>query len=145
MTEFKENIGDFTFWNFADNHIAICLKGSSKYVVLTGGGAEDVKQLQIPYPHRLVKMILRHTDALNADSTDNLDLSIRREVGQMFLPKMKDHLVDSPDEKNALIIVKFGNGFEYEPTTWTIGLAGETATDRIHFLAYIQRLGARRT
>lgn len=144
MTEIREQHGDFTFWNFAENHIAFYLKGSSKYMILTGGGTEDTKQIEIPYPHRLVKIILRHTDSGNADSTDNLDVSFRREEGQMFLPLLKDHLIETPDEKVPLIILKFGNEYEYEATKWTLGLAGETATDRVHILGYIQRLGGRK-
>jgi hypothetical protein len=144
MTETREHHGDFEYWNFAENHIAIYLKGSSKYVALTGGGTEDTKQIEIPYPHRLVKIILRHTDSSNDDSTDNLDVSFRREEGQMFLPLLKDHLIETPDEKVPLIILKFGSGFEYEKTIWTLGLAGETATDRVHILMYIQRLGGKR-
>lgn len=140
----RESHGDFTFWNFAENHIAIYLKASSKYVSLTGGGTEDKKQLHIPYPHRLIRVILLHTDSSNDDSTDNLDVSFRREKGQMFLPLLKDDLIESPDEKVSLIVLEFGNGYEYEATTWTLGLAGETASDRVHILAYIQRLGGKR-
>lgn len=138
----KEIIGDFELFNFADNHIVATLKGTTKYLTMTG--AEVTKLLQIPYPHRLVKMILRHTSSADVDSIDPLDIQIRRDTGKIEINSvLKEILKTEADLVDSAITITFGDGFEYEASTWTLGF-NSTATDRVYIQIYLQRLGGSR-
>lgn len=142
MSSLIEQAGDFELYNFAENHIRAVLKGDDKYVSL--GAAETTKQLQIPYAHRLVKILITHTNSVNADSVEPLDVQIRRDKGCINgMPQVKEILQTQSDLVNSHIELTFGDGFEYEATTWTLSFTG-TATDRVHLIAYFQRLGTRR-
>lgn len=134
--------GDFRLWNFAENQILVTLKTTEKYVSMTG--AEVTKQLIVPFAHRIVKIIMRHTTTADVDSIDPLDIQIRRDVGQISdMPALKDILQTQADLVDSAITLTFGEGFEYEPTTWILSF-NATATDRVYIMIYLQRLGGKR-
>ena len=95
MDDTKEVSGDFERWNFAENHIQASLY-LTKYLILTGG--EDTLKLIIPFPHRLIKIVLRHTDSSNADAITPLDVQVRRDVGAISnIPLGKD-IIQTQDD-----------------------------------------------
>jgi hypothetical protein len=104
-------------------------------------GVNVVTQLQIPFAHRIIAFLFRHTTALFVDSYDNLDFILRRIATTMFPVQMRETLfyeMNITDEDGEEI---FGENFEREACAYTITL-NSTATNLIFLLFYIQKLGA---
>jgi hypothetical protein len=141
-----EKQGDFELDNFAENFVKAYLD-PTRYVIMAGIDTEVTKQLIIPYAHRLVKIVLRHTDSANADLVGELnyyDFQIRRDVGFITAVPLGKEIVKTETKiPNTLITVPLGENYEYEPTAYTLGFYG-TSTDRIHVIVYLQRIGRRR-
>lgn len=136
--------GDFKLYNFAENHIKAYLKDdikTSRYVTLTAA-TEAKKQLHIPFPHRLIKMVCRHTSNANVDANNMMDVQIRRDAGNIGdVPLAKEILFSQDDVAIPVFTIKFPTGFEYEETMWTLVFIGSTTGDRVHPVVYLQRLG----
>jgi len=120
--EDKEIWGEWEAVNFSKNHYEVHLKGSTPYVIVASG-TPQTKQIQIPFAHRLVKLVLRQMNSSNVDTIAPLAVSLTREEGEMRQGALfRDRMYDRD-----------------EPSTWTLTLAGWDS-NRVVPILYIQRL-----
>lgn len=144
MSMLQEQIGDFKLFNYAENFIlAYPFIENEAFATIAAAGSVTLK-LQLPYAHRLVKMVIRHTDGSNVASIVALDVQIKREAGSISVnSQAAEHVKEEDDLINENTTILLGEGFEYEASTYSIKFT-TTAAHHIHLLVYLQRLGARR-
>lgn len=141
--ETKEKIGDFEFRHIGGNHIAIYPHPSiysNSCLTMTGSAVK--KYIQIPYLHRIVKLVLIHyTSTVGTKSTDKLNVSLECEAGgSSILSKLTDFLFGEDSIIESEFIEPFGENFEYEPRSWALSL-NSTSTDLVLPVLYIQKIG----
>jgi len=143
MVEKQERRGDFNFRHIGKNHIAIYPhKEKHTNNALTQSGSDIKYYIDIPYFHRIVKLVLLHLTSAFAKSTDEMKVALELEVGKsIFSPKFSEILFYEERIVDAEITELYGNGFEYEPRTWTLTL-NSTSTDLIIPVLYIQKENA---
>ena len=138
----QESRGGFRFRWIGGNHVVIFphpKKYANSAITMTGGDVDLF--IQIPYFHRIVKLELIHLDSAYAKSIDALDVLMEIEQGRsIFSSKYTNLLFKDTNIVVAEILEKFGEGFEYEPRTWTLTL-NTTNTDLVIPILYIQKLG----
>lgn len=142
MIEKQEKRGEFNFRHIGGNHIAIYPhKDVHTYSLITMTGAAVTKPIDIPYLHRIVKVVVIHLDSSYAKSVLPLEVKIELEAGRsIFSPKFTDLLFHEADINVAEFIENFGEEFEYEPRTWTLTLKADN-THLVMPILYIQKLG----
>ena len=105
-------------------------------------GSDVVKQILIPFAHRLNKIVLCHLKAAFALGTDALNAKFSIEQGtHPFLTKFVDVPLALINETASTIIETFGVSFEYEQRNWALTL-NTTNTDLIIPLIYVQLVGS---
>lgn len=142
MTEKREKRGDFTFWNVAGNYVLIFphpTPFTGSCITMTGSAVK--KFIDIPYFHRIIKLVLIHLDASYAKVTTDLAVIIELEQKRSIIsPYFTDKLFEETDIQKAEFIENFGEEFEYEPRTWSLSLTAASGEFVIPVL-YIQKLG----
>lgn len=108
-------------------------------IVMTA--ADVTTPLQIPFPHRWVRIHFYHTTVAYVASIDALAIILRRRAGTMIPVRFSEDLFNGAGIVASRITEVFGEGFEYEPTTYDVTL-NTTATDLIFPLFYVQKLEA---
>lgn len=136
------DMGDFIGFNFAENHFVCYLNKAptARYVTLAGS-TEAIAMLNIPFSHRLIKILMRQSTATSsADGGTEHSIQVRRDYGAISSCSTGKEILMTQnclvDPVNVLI---FGDGFEYEATNWTLAFTG-VSTYKIHPVIYIQRL-----
>ena len=106
-------------------------------IVMTA--ANVTTQLNIPFPHRWLRIHFYHTDAAYATGVANLAVTLTRAVGTMFPVAFADDLFAEGLLVSSRIIETFGEGFEYEAGSYNL-ILNSTALHLIFPLFYIQKL-----
>jgi len=142
MVEKREKIGEFLFFNVSGNHVLIYPHPDIHAYSAIAMTASDVKKfIEIPYFHRIIKLVLIHLDSSYDKSTDALNVTLELEQGKSIISKYFTDLVyDEDGIIDAEYIEPFGEEFEYEPRTWTLTL-NTTSGDVVIPVLYIQKLG----
>ena len=145
MSEKQERIGEFRFRNIGGNHIAIYPHPdvhTNSFIAMTC--AAVTKYIDVPYLHRIIKLVVIHVTSAYVKSTDAMELKLELEAGRsIFSKKFSDLLFHETDINVSEFIEMFGEEFEYEPRTWTLTLTS-TNTDLVMPVLYIQKVGAMR-
>jgi len=139
----KEDIdeihGVWTFKRIGKNIYKIYVTTDPNSITMTGS---DVKtQLQIPFPHRILRMHLYHTDSAYAASTDALNVILRRSAGTLTPAKFVEDLFNESGITASKITEVYGEGFEYEAGIYDV-ILNSTSTDLIFPIFYVQKLEA---
>lgn len=103
-----------------------------KYIVATG--SEVTTTFNIPFPHKLLKVEVKHTDKDNVNSTDALSWELIREMVSGVNISMV-HYVSSTDSD---FIETFGEEFVYPAKSYQFK-QNTTNTDRVYVIFTIQR------
>lgn len=106
-------------------------------VVMTG--ADVMTQLNIPFPHKWIRIHFYHTTAAFVVSLDYLRITLRRELNTMFPIQFSDDLFCEYYINALMTLEVFGEGFQYEAGPYNL-ILNTTATDLIFPLFYIQKL-----
>lgn len=139
--EKRTRIGDWIFENIAGNYIRVYYAKTSDHAIDISAGGSDSIQLQVPFLHRILRFHIYHTDSSYASSVVSLDVQVDRKTANIGgLPKFTDILFSEENIAHDTMAEYFGEGFEFEASTWTLYLA-TTATHKIFPLFYIQKLG----
>lgn len=133
----KERVGLWEFHNIARNFIKIYPHTSPHKITMTGSAVET--QLQIPFMHRLNKLIMYHTDSSYAASAVALDIYLDRKAGQNFPPKFEERVFKRLAYNKAKATIVLGERYEYEASVYTLSL-NSTNTHLIFPVLYIQRI-----
>ena len=140
MVEKQEKIGNFLLRFVGKNHI-IVFPHPDIYTncCIPMTGADVTVEITIPYFHRINKLVLIHLDSSYDKSTDALDVDFECKQGKSTIsPKWTDMLFQEDNIAVAEITEVFGEGFEYEPRTWSLTL-NTTNTDLVIVVLYIQK------
>jgi hypothetical protein len=108
-------------------------------VTMPAVAADVTTQLQIPWPHKWLRIHFYHTTAAFGVSVTAMRVTLRRAVGVMFPNEFLDELFCEFDITDTIMIEKFGEGFEYEACTWAL-ILNTTATELVFPVFYIQKL-----
>jgi hypothetical protein len=134
----KFNVGLWTFERIGKTNIyKVYITADPSAIVMTA--ADVTTQLQIPFAHRWLRTHFYHTTAAYALSLTYLRITIRREVATMLPVRFSDELFCEFDINSHMILEMFGEGFEYEPSTYNL-ILNTTATELIFPIFYIQKL-----
>jgi len=142
MVEKREKRGEFTFFNVSGNHVLIYPHPTiHTYSAIAMTGSDVKKYINIPYFHRIIKLVLIHLTSAYAKSTDSLNVTLELEAGKSIISsKFTDLLFDEDGIIDSEFIEPFGTEFEYEGRTWTLTL-NTTSGDLVIPVLYIQKLG----
>lgn len=110
-------------------------------VAMPAVAADVTTQLQIPWPHKWLRIHFYHTTAAFGVSLTALRVTLRRAVGIMFPNEFLDELFCEFGITDTIMIEKFGEGFEYESSTWNL-ILNTTATELVFPVFYIQKMEA---
>jgi len=134
----KFTVGDWVFQQVAKNIFKVHWQPDPHGIAMTGSDVE--KRLNIPFPHRWLRMTFYHTDSSYAVSTDALFIHIYRKAGAIApLSKLVESLFREHDIVASKITEVWGLAFEYEACDWQLVL-NSTSTDIIFPIFYVQRL-----
>jgi len=139
--ETEERLGDeFVGKRFAQNLIEVVIDKSDKnYFSIVAGATDESHELHIPYSHRLVALLIYHTDASDAVSELKMNVGFIRAVGQNFPKGFKEELFIEDDIVDPTVCENYGVGFERPASIYTLTLQ-TTINHRIYFVLYIQKL-----
>lgn len=127
-------VGDFSVRNLGLNKYELAPLASDGYIVQTG--AAVTTYLELPVAHELIRVELKHTDNVDADSVDALTYSIaRRATGNIFLVLASGAAVVVAD-----IIETFGEDYPFGSSYYRL-VTDTTNTDRIYPIVIIEALG----
>jgi len=141
MTYEKEidlEIAGWTFKRIGKNIYKIYVTADPNSITMTGS---DVKtQLKIPFPHRILRMHLYHTNSAYAASTNALTIILRRSASTLTPAKFVEDLFNGSATASKISEV-YGEGFEYEAGIYDL-ILNSTNTDLIFPIFYLQKLEA---
>jgi len=145
MVETREKRGEFRYERLSNtNHIFIYphpdIHADS---ALTMTGSDVTKYIDVPFPHRIVKLLLTHLDTNDAKTTDAMEVQLQVEVGRDSISKLAaDYVFHETDINVAEFAEHFRDGFEYPARTYTLVLKADN-TDKVIPVLHIQQLGGR--
>jgi len=139
MSNLDETHGGWTFKRIGKNIYKIYRELSPYSITMTG--ADVTTKLPIPFPHRILRMHIYHTDSAYAASVDALDVILRRAAGSLTPEKFEEDLFNESGIVLSKVTEVFGEGFEYEAGIYDV-ILNSTATDLIFALFYVQKLEA---
>jgi len=137
----KEDIdeihGVWTFKRIGKNIFKIYVTADPNSITMTG--ANVTTQLQIPFPHRILRMHLYHTNSAYAASTNALTIILRRSAGTLTPAKFVEDLFNEDGIIVSKVTEVYGEGFEYEAGIYDL-ILNSTNTDLIFPIFYLQKL-----
>ena len=140
-TQHKEDIGDWTYEHIGGNAIKIYPKNSTHSMKLLGITTDVISEINIPYYHRINKIVMWQTNSAYAASDDNFNISVKRAAGTVKpQSKFEEPLYIEETISTDDFFERFGEGFEYEPSIWRLTLNG-TNNNLMFPIIYIQKLG----
>jgi len=103
-------------------------------------GSDVTTKLQIPFPHRVLRVMFCHTTSSKVldNAATYMEISCSQTAG--FPTGFKDFLIREYDLTAKTWGEWFGIGFEYESRTWDVILNTDTG-DLIYPYFVIQKLG----
>ena len=102
-------------------------------------GSDVVKELHVPFPHRWIRFHVFRTDSSHAVTYTDLDFKIERAVGGTFPVRFREVLFKEINMTDYYFSEVFGEGHEYENSTWQITMNG-TNTNLLYPMFYVQRI-----
>ena len=135
----KEIMGGWTFQRFARNIYKATRTTAPHSITMTG--SDVTTQLQIPFPHRILRMHCYHTDSAYAESDIPMAVILRRRVATVTPAKFSEDLFNEDNINVSKMTEVFGEGFEYEAGIYDV-ILNTTSTHLIFPMFYIQKLEA---
>lgn len=119
----------------------VYLANATRNMLMTG--VNIVTQLQIPFPHRWIRIHFFLYTAVGfepfAMSVNFLRVSLRREAQTTAPATYIDELFCEFNMNDGIIQEQFGEGFEYEAGAWNL-ITNAPVTDGLIPVFYIQKL-----
>jgi hypothetical protein len=106
--------------------------GGQKYIGATG--SDVITVFNIPFPHKLLKVEVKHTNSSNVDSTDALTWELVREM----VSGLNVSMVSYTASVSSDFIETFGEEFVYPAKSYQFK-QNTTNTDRVYVIFTIQR------
>lgn len=132
-------INGWTFKRIGKNIYKIYRTVSPNAITMTG--ADVTTQLQIPFPHRLLRMHLYHTTSAYVASSGMLTVTLARRETTLTPERFKENVFYESSIPASIITEVYGEGFEYEAGIYELTL-NTNSTDLIFPLFYVQKLEA---
>lgn len=135
----EESHGVWIFKRIGKNIYKIYIKLSPYSITMTG--ANVTTKLPIPFPHRILRMHLYHTDSAYAASTNALTAILRRAAASLTPERFEEDLFNETGIVASKVSEVYGEGFEYEAGIYDL-ILNTTNTDLIFAIFYVQKLEA---
>lgn len=135
----EETHGGWIFKRIGKNIYKIYRELSPYSITMTG--ANVTTKIPIPFPHRILRMHLYHTNSTYVASTDALAAILRRAAGSLTPERVEEDLFNETAIVASKITEKYGEGFEYEAGVYDL-ILNTTNTDLIFPILYVQKLEA---